>query len=94
MACCDPQGVLERFTDRAREVVVLAREEACNSGHRNIGAEHLLLGLLDQDDGAALQALASLGVTADRVREMGFASRTPGCPASVSTVRFRSRHAR
>ena len=69
MACCDPQGVLERFTDRAREVVVLAREEARNSGQRNIGAEHLLLGLLDQDDGAALQALASLGVTADRVRD-------------------------
>jgi ATP-dependent Clp protease ATP-binding subunit ClpC len=69
MACCDPRGVLERFTDRAREVVVLAGEEARNSGQRNIGTEHLLLGLLDQDGGIAVQALDSLGVTADRVRD-------------------------
>jgi len=69
MACCDPQGVWERFTDRAREVVVLAGDEARNSGQRNIGTEHLLLGLLDQDDGFASRALGSLGVTADRVRD-------------------------
>ena len=60
--------MFEGFTDRAREVVVLAREEARDSGQRNIGTEHLLLGLLDQDDGIASRALGSLGVTADRVR--------------------------
>jgi ATP-dependent Clp protease ATP-binding subunit ClpA len=65
--CCDPRGVLEQFTESAREVVVLAGDEARNSGQRNIGTEHLLLGLLDQDDGIAVQALGSLGVTADRV---------------------------
>jgi ATP-dependent Clp protease ATP-binding subunit ClpA len=47
--------VLERFTARAREVVVLAGEEARNSGQGSIGTEHLLLGLLDQDDGIAVQ---------------------------------------
>jgi hypothetical protein len=61
--------VFEGFTDRAREVVVLAREEARNSGQRKIGTEHLLLGLLDQDDGIPSRALGSLGVTADRVRD-------------------------
>jgi ATP-dependent Clp protease ATP-binding subunit ClpC len=61
--------VLKRFTDRAREVVVLAREEARHSGQRNIGTEHVLLGLVDQDDGIAVHVLHSFGVTANRVHD-------------------------
>lgn len=60
--------MFEGFTDRAREVIGLAKEEARNSGQRKIGTEHLLLGLLDQDDGFPSRALGSLGVTAHRVR--------------------------
>lgn len=59
--------MFERFTDRARAVVVQAQDEALNRKHGYIGTEHLLLGLLGQPDGIAAKALASLGVSADDV---------------------------
>src|SRR5690606_41234765 len=61
--------LFERFTDRARRVVVLAQEEARSLNHNYIGTEHILLGLLDEGEGVAAQALRSLGrgLDADRV---------------------------
>ena len=60
--------MFERFTDRARRVVVLAQEEARLLGHSYIGTEHLLLGLLSEGDGVGAQALAVLGVKLQDVR--------------------------
>lgn len=60
--------MFERFTDRGRSVLVLAQEEARHLHHPFIGTEHILLGLLRVDEGAAARALASLGVTLDAVR--------------------------
>src|SRR5579875_1506575 len=56
--------MFERFTDRARRVVVLSQEEARGFHHNYIGTEHLLLGLLGEGEGVAARALATLGVTA------------------------------
>lgn len=61
--------MFERFTDRARRVLVLAREEARLLGEPHIGTEHLLLGLIREDEGIAAQALRSVGVTLEAVRE-------------------------
>jgi ATP-dependent Clp protease ATP-binding subunit ClpC len=60
--------VFERFTDRARRVVVFAQEEARLLNHNYIGTEHLLLGLLREGDGVAAKALESLGISLDEVR--------------------------
>jgi dihydroneopterin aldolase len=61
--------MFERFTERARKVVVLAQEEARHFNHNYIGTEHLLLGLLREDEGMAARALASLNVTLRGARE-------------------------
>ena len=61
--------MFERFTDRARRVIVLAQQEARLLGHGYIGTEHLLLGLLADGGGTAAQALESLGVTLEAARE-------------------------
>ena len=61
--------MFERFTDRARRVIVLAQQEARLLGHGYIGTEHLLLGLLADGGGTAAQALGTLGVTLDAARE-------------------------
>jgi ATP-dependent Clp protease ATP-binding subunit ClpA len=61
--------VFERFTDRARRVVVLAQEEARMLNHNHIGTEHLLLGLVHEGDGVAARALESLGISLDAVRQ-------------------------
>ena len=60
--------VFEKFTDRARRVVVLAQEEARLLGHNYIGTEHLLLGLLSERDGVGAKALAGLGVELQDLR--------------------------
>ena len=60
--------MFERFTDRARRVVVLAQEEARLLGHNYIGTEHLLLGLLRESDGVAGRTLDALGISLDAVR--------------------------
>jgi ATP-dependent Clp protease ATP-binding subunit ClpC len=61
--------VFERFTDRARRVVVLAQEEARLLNHNYIGTEHILLGLLNEGEGIAAQALESLDIDLASVRE-------------------------
>jgi ATP-dependent Clp protease ATP-binding subunit ClpA len=60
--------MFERFTDRARRVVVLAQEDAREFKHNYIGSEHLLLGLVHEGEGVAAQALDSLGVSLTAVR--------------------------
>jgi ATP-dependent Clp protease ATP-binding subunit ClpC len=60
--------VFERFTERARQVVVLAQEEARSLGHQYIGSEHILLGLLREQEGLAARVLESLDITVERVR--------------------------
>jgi ATP-dependent Clp protease ATP-binding subunit ClpA len=61
--------MFERFTDGARNAVVLARMEALVLRHPYIGTEHLLLGITIEQEGLAARVLASLGITAERVRE-------------------------
>ncbi|MGA8040706.1 MAG: Clp protease N-terminal domain-containing protein, partial [Acidimicrobiia bacterium] len=61
--------MFERFTDRARRVVVLAQEEARLLNHNYIGTEHILLGLLNEGEGIAAQALESLDIDLASVRE-------------------------
>ena len=60
--------MFERFTDPARQVVVFAQDEARALGHDYLGTEHLLLGLIREDRGAAARVLASAGVGEDAVR--------------------------
>ncbi len=60
--------MFERFTDRARRVVVLAQEEARNLKHKYLGTEHILLGLIREGEGLAAKSLESLGITLDEVR--------------------------
>jgi ATP-dependent Clp protease ATP-binding subunit ClpC len=61
--------MFERFTDRARRVVVEAQHEARKLGHNYIGTEHLLLGLIHEGNGLAAKALESLGISAAALRE-------------------------
>src|SRR6266487_3992428 len=61
--------MFERFTDRARRVVVLAQEEARMLNHNYIGTEHILLGLIREGEGVAAQVLVKLGADLNRVRE-------------------------
>ena len=61
--------MFERFTDRARRVVVLAQEEARMRNHSFIGTEHILLALIDEGDGTGVKALESLGISLDAVRQ-------------------------
>jgi ATP-dependent Clp protease ATP-binding subunit ClpA len=72
--------MFERFTDRARRVVVLAQEEARALDHGYIGTEHLLLGLIHEGEGVAAKALTALGINLDAVRD------------GVKTVIGRGRH--
>jgi Clp amino terminal domain, pathogenicity island component len=79
--------MFERFTERARRVVVLAQEQALMLGHSQIGTEHLLLGVLAEREGVAGQVLASLGVDAESVRAQvvassGSANRSAGAERS------------
>jgi ATP-dependent Clp protease ATP-binding subunit ClpC len=61
--------VFERFTDRARRVVVLAQEEARMLNHNYIGTEHILLGLAHEEEGVGGRALASLDISLETVRQ-------------------------
>jgi hypothetical protein len=75
--------VFERFTEQARQVVVLAQDEARGLRHNYIGTEHILLGLLREEDGLAARALDSLDITAEKVRVQ--ASRIVGSGEEVET---------
>ncbi|MGB3414254.1 MAG: ATP-dependent Clp protease ATP-binding subunit [Microbacteriaceae bacterium] len=61
--------MFERFTDRARRVIVLAQEEAKLLNHNYIGTEHMLLGLIHENEGIAAKALEALGISLEQVRE-------------------------
>jgi ATP-dependent Clp protease ATP-binding subunit ClpC len=75
--------VFERFTERARQVIVLAQDEARKLKHDYIGTEHLLLGLLREEEGPAARALESLGLTLEEVR--AHVARTVGQGDEVAT---------
>ncbi|MEZ0071195.1 ATP-dependent Clp protease ATP-binding subunit ClpA [Planotetraspora sp. GP83] len=75
--------MFERFTDRARRVVVLAQEEARSLNHTYIGTEHILLGLVHEGDGAAAKVLRDEGIDLEAVRQdvermIGIGAETPG----------------
>ena len=72
--------MFERFTPEAREVVVLAEDEARGLGHTQVGTEHLLLGLIAEERGAAGRAFAKLGVSLDAARDAIMALLRPGAP--------------
>ncbi|MGH3302061.1 MAG: Clp protease N-terminal domain-containing protein [Streptosporangiaceae bacterium] len=75
--------MFERFTDKARRVLVLAQEEASQLGHGHIGTEHFLLGLLHEGDGVAARALASLGIGLRPARDLLEADAGPGLRQSA-----------
>jgi ATP-dependent Clp protease ATP-binding subunit ClpA len=83
--------MFERFTERARQVVVLAQEEARGLQHSYIGTEHILLGLLREDRGLAARALESLGVTLERAREQLLRIVAVGGEPSASQIPFTMR---
>src|SRR5579872_7151197 len=77
--------MFERFSDPARRVLVLAQAEAGLLGHNFIGTEHILLGLVLEDEGVAAKALQSLGVSPEATREKVEQMSGPaGLPASGS----------
>jgi ATP-dependent Clp protease ATP-binding subunit ClpA len=61
--------VFERFTDRARRVVVFAQEESRLLNHQHIGTEHILLGLIQEGEGVAARVLAQLGISLEKARQ-------------------------
>ncbi len=86
--------MFERFTDRARRVVVLAQEEAKMLNHNYIGTEHILLGLIHEGEGAAAKALESLGISLDAVREQVQDIIGQGQQQPTGTSRFTSPRAK
>ena len=70
--------MFERFTDRARRVVVLAQEEARMLSHNYIGTEHILLGLIHEGEGVAAKALESLGISLEACPGPGRGDHRPG----------------
>src|SRR5258707_8817031 len=67
--CEGATKMFERFTDRARRVVVLAQEEARMLNHNYIGTEHILLGLVHEGDGVAAKAMAAMEISLEKVRQ-------------------------
>ena len=61
--------MFQRFTDRARRVVVLAQHEARTLDHDYIGTEHILLGIIDEGQGVATTALTSMGISLEEMRQ-------------------------
>jgi hypothetical protein len=83
--------VFERLTEQARQVVVLAQEEARRLKHDYVGSEHLLLGLLAVPDSVAARALASLGITLELARERVVRTVGSGEQESPDAIRFTPR---
>ena len=73
-------GMFERYTDRARRVLVLAQEEARLLNHGFIGTEHILLGLIDEGEGVAAKTLSSFGIELDKARAEVTKILTPQAP--------------
>jgi ATP-dependent Clp protease ATP-binding subunit ClpC len=80
--------MFERFSDRARRVVVLAQEEARMLNHNYIGTEHILLGLIHEGDGVAAKALESLGISLQAVRQQVEEIIGPGQQAPSGHIPF------
>ena len=90
--------MFERFTDRARRVVVLAQEEARLLNHNYIGTEHILLGLIHEGEGVAAKALESLGISLEAVRNqveeiIGQGGSSPSRPHPLHAARQESARA-
>jgi ATP-dependent Clp protease ATP-binding subunit ClpC len=83
--------MFERFTDRARRVIVLAQEEARMLGHNYIGTEHILLGVIHEGGGVSGAALDTLGVTLDGAREQVASIVSPGKEALSGHIPFTPR---
>jgi len=83
--------MFERFTDRARRVIVQAREEAEALEHNFIGTEHLLLGLLREGEGIAARALTSMGIGLDAARQAVLDIIGPGQQAPSGHIPFTPR---
>jgi ATP-dependent Clp protease ATP-binding subunit ClpA len=83
--------MFERFTERARIVVVTAQEEARLLRHNYIGTEHILLGLLREEEGLAARVLGSLGVTEERARAQVVRLVGAGDEATSSRIPFTPR---
>jgi ATP-dependent Clp protease ATP-binding subunit ClpA len=83
--------VFERFTDRARRVVVLAQEEARLLDHNYIGTEHILLGIVHEGDGVGAKALESLGIELQAIRVQVLEVVGRGGPAPSGHVPFTPR---
>jgi ATP-dependent Clp protease ATP-binding subunit ClpC len=83
--------MFQRFTERARRVVIFGQEEARGLRHNYIGTEHLLLGVLREEEGVGARVLASLGVTLDAVRAEVVSNVGQGDAAAVETIPFTPR---
>jgi ATP-dependent Clp protease ATP-binding subunit ClpC len=83
--------VFERFTERARQVVVLAQDEARALEHNYIGTEHILLGLLREEEGIAARALERLGVTLEETRAQVAEVSGPGEEPPAGQIPFTPR---
>jgi ATP-dependent Clp protease ATP-binding subunit ClpC len=83
--------VFERFTEPARQVVVLAQDEARTLRHNYIGTEHLLLGLLREERGLAAKTLAELGISIEHVRDKVRAIVGEGDEVSTGQIPFTPR---
>jgi ATP-dependent Clp protease ATP-binding subunit ClpC len=83
--------VFEKFTDRARRVVVLAQEEARLLNHTAIGTEHLLLGIVHEGQGVAAQTLKALDIRLAAVRNAIEREVPRGASVSVGTLSFSPR---
>jgi hypothetical protein len=83
--------MFERFTDRARRVVVLAQEEARHLNHNHIGTEHLLLGLIHEQEGVAAVALTELGISLEGARAQVVEIVGQGDEAPTSHIPFTPR---
>jgi ATP-dependent Clp protease ATP-binding subunit ClpC len=83
--------VFERFTERARRVVILAQEEARMLNHNYIGTEHILLGLVREGEGVAAKALETLGISLEAVRQQVEERIGQGQPAPTAHIPFTPR---
>src|SRR5215210_7659636 len=87
------EQMFERFTDRARRVVVLAQEEARMLNHNYIGTEHILLGLIHEGEGVAAKALESLGISLEGVRQQAPSGHIPFTPRAKKVLELSLREA-
>ena len=83
--------MFERFTDRARRVVVLAQEEARLLNHNYIGTEHILLGLIHEGEGVAARALEGMGISLESVRSQVIEIIGQGAQAPTGHIPFTPR---